>query len=265
MNCNICGFANAAESRFCKKCGAALIVPGGADVPAAATATVAAAPAATGASVPLGDVGATRKLPLLPFVMLAVVLAIAIFVAFRMMYYGKSETSIVADTAVATPPGATATTAPADAATTPPADAGSSASTSAPAPEPAPPAPGASASTPEPTAAAHDGEAPAPAHSAPKKPAPAKPRTAPPPPAPAPAPKQNVVAAVTAPASAQVAAAPQKDRWAQMLDAVNVQCAKETFLNKVICEQKVRAQYCDGYWGKVTQCPMGMRDADKGQ
>jgi hypothetical protein len=89
-----------------------------------------------------------------------------------------------------------------------------------------------------------------------------KPRPAAAPMAAAPAQHPAAHAAGTAPAAA-AAAAPVKDRWAQMLDTIATQCGKETFLNKVICEQKVRIQYCDGYWGKAPQCPMGMRDPDR--
>jgi hypothetical protein len=29
------------------------------------------------------------------------------------------------------------------------------------------------------------------------------------------------------------------------------------FLERVICEQRIRLQYCDGHWGQVAQCPGG--------
>jgi hypothetical protein len=32
-------------------------------------------------------------------------------------------------------------------------------------------------------------------------------------------------------------------------------CRKEDFLHRFVCEQRSRARYCDGYWGKVPQCP----------
>jgi hypothetical protein len=35
------------------------------------------------------------------------------------------------------------------------------------------------------------------------------------------------------------------------------------FLGRVVCEQKVRLQYCEGQWGKVPQCPGGP-NADHG-
>ena len=34
-------------------------------------------------------------------------------------------------------------------------------------------------------------------------------------------------------------------------------CAGDTFFKRVACEQGVGQQYCEGYWGKVPQCPSG--------
>jgi hypothetical protein len=31
-------------------------------------------------------------------------------------------------------------------------------------------------------------------------------------------------------------------------------CARENIINRIVCEQKVGREYCDGYWGKVPQC-----------
>jgi hypothetical protein len=44
------------------------------------------------------------------------------------------------------------------------------------------------------------------------------------------------------------------DRWQNMRDAL-VQCDSEGIIGGLICGQRVRMQYCDGYWGKVAQCP----------
>ena len=41
-------------------------------------------------------------------------------------------------------------------------------------------------------------------------------------------------------------------------------CGGENFFAGVICEQKVRLQYCEGYWGRVAQCPNGIAN-DHGQ
>jgi len=34
-------------------------------------------------------------------------------------------------------------------------------------------------------------------------------------------------------------------------------CGNVNFLEKVVCEQRIRNRYCDGFWGKVPQCPAG--------
>ena len=39
-----------------------------------------------------------------------------------------------------------------------------------------------------------------------------------------------------------------------MRDALT-QCDREGVFAGVICGQKVRIQYCEGYWGKVATCP----------
>jgi hypothetical protein len=41
-------------------------------------------------------------------------------------------------------------------------------------------------------------------------------------------------------------------------------CTREDFISRVICDQRVRFQYCGGYWGKVPQCP-GSPAPDHGQ
>jgi len=62
-----------------------------------------------------------------------------------------------------------------------------------------------------------------------------KPQPAPPPPAPKP----------------QV----RSDPWQQMSEAI-ARCPAE-FLGRLVCEQRVRLQYCEGQWGKVPQCHGG--------
>ncbi len=54
----------------------------------------------------------------------------------------------------------------------------------------------------------------------------------------------------------QTPAAVQPDRWKLMREAMG-RCSGETFLKRVTCEQAVGQQYCEGYWGKVPQCPSG--------
>jgi hypothetical protein len=58
------------------------------------------------------------------------------------------------------------------------------------------------------------------------------------------------VAAAPAPA---LPPPPVPDRWQNMRDA-QAQCDREGLLSGLICGQRVRMQYCDGYWGKVAQC-----------
>lgn len=59
-------------------------------------------------------------------------------------------------------------------------------------------------------------------------------------------------------------AAPVPDRWAQFAEDLH-HCERETFLSRVVCDQRVRLRYCDGYWGKVPQCPGGVANPDRGQ
>lgn len=57
--------------------------------------------------------------------------------------------------------------------------------------------------------------------------------------------------------------APAPDRWQLMTDAIT-RCGHEGFFAGVICEQRVRLQYCEGYWGQAPQCPSGIAN-DHGQ
>ena len=59
-------------------------------------------------------------------------------------------------------------------------------------------------------------------------------------------------------AAAALAIQPQTrdDRWERMAGAMQA-CSTREFLGRLICEQKVRFEYCEGYWGQVTQCPGG--------
>ena len=65
--------------------------------------------------------------------------------------------------------------------------------------------------------------------------------------------------AAPAPAPPPVAAAPRKaapavDRWVLMAEELS-RCTREDFISRVICDQRVRFRYCEGYWGKTPQCP----------
>ena len=89
---------------------------------------------------------------------------------------------------------------------------------------------------------------------------------APPPPEP---PATERFAAATEPPAPQPAVAPVPrpapvpDRWQLMGDAIT-RCGREGFFAGVICEQRVRLQYCEGYWGQAAQCPGGIAN-DHGQ
>ena len=98
-----------------------------------------------------------------------------------------------------------------------------------------------------------------------RAPEPPKVATAPPPaptvapsPPPAPATSRAPTVAMAPPAAAQVS-----DRWARM-DHELSQCTREDFIARVVCGQRVRFRYCDGYWGKVPACP-GSPAIERGQ
>ena len=86
----------------------------------------------------------------------------------------------------------------------------------------------------------------------PKRPNPAPKVVTPPPEPPA---EVEVVKAQPAPAPPAPLPPVRVDRWQQMSEAIG-RCPAE-FLGRVVCEQKVRLQYCEGQWGKVPQCPGG--------
>ena len=67
-----------------------------------------------------------------------------------------------------------------------------------------------------------------------------------------------VVAAASPPAAPKVT----PDRW-QSLSAALARCTGNLF-ERIGCEHVARAQYCDGYWGQVLQCPGGVAN-DHGQ
>jgi len=87
--------------------------------------------------------------------------------------------------------------------------------------------------------------------------APAAEATAEAPPAPSTAPRTTTAATAAAPAAhADV-------RWQRMNDELS-RCTREDFITRVICGQRVRFRYCDGYWGKVPACP-GNPTPERGQ
>jgi hypothetical protein len=53
----------------------------------------------------------------------------------------------------------------------------------------------------------------------------------------------------------QVASA---ERFAQMREEMG-RCSSTSIIPKIQCEQRIRARYCDGYWGAVPDCPTSGR------
>ena len=78
----------------------------------------------------------------------------------------------------------------------------------------------------------------------------------------APAPKAEPVAAAPRRAPLRVAEVP-RDPWQAMNEGLS-RCAREDFLSRFACEQRMRQQYCPNYWGLVPQCAIG-RTTDHGQ
>ena len=47
--------------------------------------------------------------------------------------------------------------------------------------------------------------------------------------------------------------AARPDRWQLMNEAI-ARCPRDDISSRVSCEQRLRAQYCEGHWGQVAQC-----------
>lgn len=77
-----------------------------------------------------------------------------------------------------------------------------------------------------------------------------------------PASKAESVAAAPRGAPPRVAEAP-RDPWQAMNEGLS-RCAREDFLSRFACEQRLRVQYCPNHWGLVPQCAIG-RATDHGQ
>jgi hypothetical protein len=84
-----------------------------------------------------------------------------------------------------------------------------------------------------------------------------------PPGAPGSSPPIDEAPAITAQGRTSSATA-QPDRWQQMREAM-ARCAGDNFFKRVACEQGVGQQFCEGFWGKVPQCPSGLPTKDRGQ
>jgi len=98
-----------------------------------------------------------------------------------------------------------------------------------------------------------------PAHPAPSRRSAVEKATPPAPPAPEAAPAR----AATLPAPVAAPSSPP-DRWARMKDDLS-RCTREDFIARVVCDQRTRWRYCDGYWGKVVQCPGNPTTPERGQ
>ena len=48
---------------------------------------------------------------------------------------------------------------------------------------------------------------------------------------------------------------PPPDRWQTMRDDL-ARCDREGGFGGFICDQRVRIASCEGYWGRVPQCPL---------
>ena len=153
----------------------------------------------------------------------------------------------------APPPAAAGASAPEGAPSSP------AAGVARPAPEPAAVVPPAAPAGPLP-----EGKGEAPAARTPSVPpakAPAPASKAPPPPAKpalkAPAPQAK--AAPPAPAAvppAAPAASPNAEHWARMNEELS-RCSNDSVIPRIQCERRIRARYCEGYWGTVPECPGG--------
>jgi hypothetical protein len=62
-----------------------------------------------------------------------------------------------------------------------------------------------------------------------------------------------VIALAPPPPPPVVREAPRPDRWQLMTDAI-ARCPRLDIAGRFFCEQRLRAQYCEGYWGQVSHC-----------
>jgi hypothetical protein len=77
------------------------------------------------------------------------------------------------------------------------------------------------------------------------------------PPPPEPVQPSPTVAAVPAVVPPPVVAAPPADPMEQMRDALS-RCTTGGIIDRIVCDQRVRREYCDGRWGQVPQCASGV-------
>jgi hypothetical protein len=76
-------------------------------------------------------------------------------------------------------------------------------------------------------------------------------------------PPQIIVAAPAPVPVPEVRQAPRPDALQVMNDSL-ARCAGGDLFSRILCDQRVRREYCDGRWGQVPQCPSGVPN-DRGQ
>jgi hypothetical protein len=79
------------------------------------------------------------------------------------------------------------------------------------------------------------------------------------PPSPAPPPPEPKPEPAPVPRKPAPQATATRDPWQSMNDGLT-RCAKEDWLGRATCEQRLRLQYCGKSWGLVPQCPIGPSD-----
>jgi hypothetical protein len=78
-----------------------------------------------------------------------------------------------------------------------------------------------------------------------------------------PAPPPAVAAAPTQAPLPEVREAPRPDAL-QLMNERLARCASGDLFGRILCDQRVRREYCEGRWGQVPQCPSGVAN-DRGQ
>jgi hypothetical protein len=76
-------------------------------------------------------------------------------------------------------------------------------------------------------------------------------------------PPQIIVAAPAPMPVPEVREAPRPDAL-QVMNEGLARCAGGDLFGRILCDQRVRREYCDGRWGQVPQCPSGVPN-DRGQ
>jgi len=240
MKCSVCGNESKPDARFCPHCGATLKSAAegapASPVPGAGVMATATAPTATG-RVAAPPAQTARVVGL---ILVVAAIAVVGYFGYRVLMPDERAQKVAAVEAPKPPLAQPATPSKEAPATVPAAPETAKADATAPPPTAA--APGAEGAKPAPKAGATKAPAATPPAKAATK-APASPPAAPP-----------AASAPAAAAPAPTPAAPPPDRWQMMKDDL-ARCAREDFLSRVVCEQKVGLKYCEGYWGKVPQCP----------